>query len=91
MASAFSPFSFDIFATSEMPLLTGHAEQHTLLHVGIQIIRYSETEEKDMRRHERTGEVKRIQELSKIVNDLPRSSMIVHDCPLLSMIVHDFP
>ena len=31
MASAFSPFSFDIFATSEMPLLTGHAEQHTLL------------------------------------------------------------
>ena len=31
MASAFSPFSFDIFATSEMPLLTGHAEQHALL------------------------------------------------------------
>ena len=39
MASAFSPFSFDIFATSEMPLLTGHAEQHTLLHVGLQILK----------------------------------------------------
>ena len=88
MASAFSPFSFDIFATSEMPLLTGHAEQHTLLHVGLQIFKIFLNRGKGQ---EETQENRRGQENPRIIHDRQWSSMIVKDHPWSSMIVHDLP